>query len=102
MKRAWGDPPVLAAWTAATSSMDAHCCWPYVRCNSAGRVTVLALTNINITGHVPDVVGGLSDLAHLDISGNNITGTFPTALYRCGSLRHLMLSWNHISGELSW
>ncbi|CAL5008405.1 unnamed protein product [Urochloa decumbens] len=51
IKRAWGDPPALAAWSvAAASSAGAHCRWPYVRCDSAGRVTELALTNANISG----------------------------------------------------
>jgi hypothetical protein len=57
MKRTWGDPSVLAAWSA-NSATGAHCRWPYVGCDSAGNVTNLALAGINVTGHVPDAVGG--------------------------------------------
>jgi hypothetical protein len=33
IKHAWGDPPVLAAWSAtAASAAGAHCHWPYVDC----------------------------------------------------------------------
>jgi hypothetical protein len=71
-----------------------------VGCDAAGRITSLTLSSINITGHVPDAIGGLSNLTHLDLSWNNIAGPFPTALYRCGSLWYLNLSWNIIGGEL--
>ncbi|CAL4996792.1 unnamed protein product [Urochloa decumbens] len=100
IKRVWGDPPKLAAWSAATSTGGAHCRWPYIGCDSTGRVTSLALAGINVTGPIPDAIGGLSSLARLDVSYNRITGAFPTALYRCRSLRYLNLFWNHIGGEL--
>jgi hypothetical protein len=100
IKRAWGDPPVLAAWSAAPSATGAHCRWPYVGCDLAGQVRRLTLASINVTGPIPDAVGGLSALAHLDLSGNSIIGMFQTALYRCGSLRYLNLSYNNIGGEL--
>ncbi|CAO2187006.1 unnamed protein product [Urochloa humidicola] len=100
IKRAWGDPPKLAAWSAAASVAGAHCRWPYVGCGSAGRVTSLALAGINVTGPVPDAIGGLSSLTHLDASDNLIAGVFPVALYHCHSLQYLSLAWNHIGGEL--
>ena len=99
MKRAWGDPPVLAAWSA--SAAGAPCSWPNVACDSAaGRVTKLYLDNLNITGPIVDAVGGLSSLEHLHLSNNNISGVLPTALYRCRSLRLLDLSINNIGGKL--
>ncbi|CAD6266165.1 unnamed protein product [Miscanthus lutarioriparius] len=100
MKRAWGDPPVLSAWSAATSATGAHCRWPYVRCDSVGRVTSLALTSISITGPLPDAIGGLSSLTGLDLFNNSIIGAFPKALYRCTSLRYLNLSENFLAGVL--
>ncbi|CAO2189734.1 unnamed protein product [Urochloa humidicola] len=101
IKRTWGDPPALAAWGANASTAGAHCRWPYIGCDSTGRVTKLALANANITGAIPDAVGGLSSLTHLDVSNNSITaGVFPTALYHCRSLRYINLSGNNIGGEL--
>lgn len=96
MRRAWGDPSALAAWNGA----GAHCAWPYVTCDAAGRVTNLSLANTDVTGAVPDAIGSLSSLTHLDISNNYIKGSFPTTLYSCTSLRYLNLSQNYLAGEL--
>ncbi|KAF8701327.1 hypothetical protein HU200_033656 [Digitaria exilis] len=73
------------------SAAGAHCRWPYVRCNSAGRVMGLTIVNTNVTGPIPNAVGNLSSLVHLDLSNNIITGT---------SLQYLDLSNNAIGGEL--
>ncbi|KQK09670.1 receptor-like protein kinase 5 [Brachypodium distachyon] len=98
IKDAWNKPPALAAWSGSGD----HCTWPYVTCDaSSGRVTNLSLANTDITGPVPDAIGGLSSLAHLDLYNNSISGAFPTSvLYRCASLRHLDLSQNYLAGEL--
>uniref|UniRef100_A0A0D9V5H3 non-specific serine/threonine protein kinase n=1 Tax=Leersia perrieri TaxID=77586 RepID=A0A0D9V5H3_9ORYZ len=98
IKRAWGDPPVLAAWNGSAAA--AHCYWQYVTCDGAGRVTNLSLANTNVTGPVPDAVGELTSLVHLDLSNNNINGSFPTSVYRCASLLYLNLSKNYFEGEL--
>jgi kinase len=98
IKRAWGDPPVLAGWNASAAS--AHCTWPYVACDTAGSVTGLALADANVSGPFPDAVGGLAGLTRLDVSNNNITGAFPTTLYRCASLLYIDLSDNYFGGEL--
>ncbi|XP_048549052.1 receptor-like protein kinase 5 [Triticum urartu] len=104
IKRAWSDPPVLAAWS--TSGSGDHCAWPYVTCDtSSGRVTSLSLANINITAPFPDAIGGLYGLTSLNLSNNNITGAFPTSVYRCASLRHLDLRnlaiyANNLTGEV--
>ncbi|XP_066307148.1 receptor-like protein kinase HSL1 [Miscanthus floridulus] len=98
IKRAWGDPPVLAGWNA--SAAGAHCAWPYVGCDTAGRVTNLTLADANVSGPFPDAVGGLTRLTHLDVSNNSITDVFPTTLYRCASLRYIDLSENYFRGDL--
>ncbi|XP_062206816.1 receptor-like protein kinase HSL1 [Phragmites australis] len=98
IKRAWGDPPVLAAWNA--SAAGAHCAWPYVGCDTAGRVTNLSLPSANVAGPFPDAVGRLSSLTYLSVYNNSISGAFPTSLYRCASLQYLDLSQNHLVGKL--
>ncbi|KAJ1267334.1 hypothetical protein BS78_07G047700 [Paspalum vaginatum] len=100
IKRAWGDPPQLAAWSTTGSAAGEHCHWPYVACDSAGRVTRLSLSDSNLTGPLPDAIGSLLSLIRLELWNNSITGAFPTALYRCSSLRVLYLSYNQIGGEL--
>uniref|UniRef100_A0A0E0JII1 non-specific serine/threonine protein kinase n=1 Tax=Oryza punctata TaxID=4537 RepID=A0A0E0JII1_ORYPU len=99
IKRAWGDPAVLAGWND-TAAPAAHCSWPYVTCDTAGRVTNLSLANTNVSGPVSDAVGGLSSLAHLNLYNNSISGGFPTSVYRCASLSYLNLSDNYLGGEL--
>ena len=101
IKRAWGDPPVLAGWEWDASSPGAHhCAWPHVGCDAAGRVASLTLANADVAGPFPDAVGGLAGLTHLDVSNNSITGAFPAALYRCSALQYLDLSQNYLGGEL--
>ncbi|CAO2197675.1 unnamed protein product [Urochloa humidicola] len=96
IKRAWGDPPVLAGWNGA----GALCTWPFVGCDAAGRVANLTLAKAAIAGPFPDAVGNLSGLTYLDVTNNSITGAFPTTLYRCASLQYLSLSMNRFGGAL--
>ncbi|XP_039812629.1 receptor-like protein kinase HSL1 [Panicum virgatum] len=98
IKRAWGDPPVLAGWNATAAG--ALCSWPFVGCDAAGRVANLTLANTYVAGPFSDAVGNLSALTHLDASNNSISGGFPTALYRCASLQYLNLSQNYLGGVL--
>ncbi|RCV27292.1 hypothetical protein SETIT_5G313400v2 [Setaria italica] len=98
IKRAWGDPPVLAGWNATAAA--ALCSWPHVGCDASGRVVNLTLANANVAGAFPDAVGNLSGLTYLDVSNNSIRSVFPSALYRCASLQYLNLSQNYFGGVL--
>jgi hypothetical protein len=42
--------PEVETWSAAALAAGAHCGWPFVGCDSVGRVTKLAIVNTNITG----------------------------------------------------
>lgn len=96
IKSAWGDPPALSGWNASA----AHCEWPNVGCDAAGRVANLTLGSAGLAGPIPDAVGDLVNLTYIDFSNNTISGAFPTALYRCASLQHLDLNHNNLTGEL--
>ncbi|VAH21365.1 unnamed protein product [Triticum turgidum subsp. durum] len=98
IKRAWGDPAELATWSAATGSPCAG--WAHVSCDGAGRVTSLALSNVTVSGPVPDAIGRLASLATLDLSNTSVSGGFPKSLYNCTGLTHLDLSMNTLSGDL--
>ncbi|KAJ1285338.1 hypothetical protein BS78_03G271900 [Paspalum vaginatum] len=98
IKSAWGDPPVLAGWNASASA--AHCNWPHVGCDAAGRIANLTISGAGLTGPFPDAVGDLTNLTYLDLDNNRISGAFPTALYRCASLQYLDLASNNLTGEL--
>ncbi|WVZ54935.1 hypothetical protein U9M48_005668 [Paspalum notatum var. saurae] len=98
IKSSWGDPPALAGWNA--SAAGAHCDWPYVWCDTEGRVVSLTLIGAGVAGPFLDAIGDLSALTSLDLSNNNISGAFPTALYRRASIEYLGLSHNNLTGEL--
>ena len=98
VKRAWGDPPELASWSAATGSPCTG--WAHVSCDGAGRVTSLALSNVTVSGPVPDAIGRLTGLATLDLSNTSVSGGFPESLYNCTGLTHLDLSMNKLAGNL--
>ncbi|CAO2187007.1 unnamed protein product [Urochloa humidicola] len=105
MKRAWGDPPALAAWSAAAaSSAGEHCRWPYVDCDSTGQVTSLVLIGINnVTGPVPDAVSSLSCLTHLDGSTSPTTTSAARFQWRSSAAARSCtstFSHNYIGGEL--
>ncbi|KAL6845139.1 hypothetical protein ACP4OV_024634 [Aristida adscensionis] len=100
IKSAWGDPPALAAWTSAASA-GAHCSWPHVRCDGAGRVANLSLPGAGVAGPLSDAIGGLSALTYLDVSNNRLTGAVPAALGDLTGLQTLWLANNTFdAGEL--
>ncbi|KAL6616047.1 hypothetical protein ACP70R_038317 [Stipagrostis hirtigluma subsp. patula] len=92
IKRAWGDPPVLAAWNASAAA--ALCAWPYVACDGAGRVTSLTLQGANLAGPLPGDISGLSGLTYLDVSSNRLTGAIPAELGLLTGLQTLWLANN--------
>ncbi len=54
--------------------------WFGVDTDSIGRVTALNLAENGLSGTLPDSLGGLSALRHLDISGNELEGRLPRSL----------------------
>ncbi|XP_062004695.1 probable LRR receptor-like serine/threonine-protein kinase At3g47570 [Rosa rugosa] len=60
----------------------------------------LTMSNNNLTGSLPSEVGGLVNLAELDISGNKLSGEIPETLGSCISLGRLILEGNEFSGHI--
>ena len=55
--------------------------WHGVTTNDGGSVTAISLPDNELAGALPDELGGLSNLASLDITGNEgLTGCIPAAL----------------------
>ncbi|MYG80785.1 MAG: hypothetical protein F4187_02960 [Gemmatimonadetes bacterium] len=54
--------------------------WFGVETDSIGRVAALNLAENGLTGTLPDSLGGLYALRHLDISGNELKGRLPRSL----------------------
>ena len=60
-------------------STSLPCEWPGVGCDG-GRVTSLLLPENNLSGPLPEAIGGLANLDVLDLSGNNLEGALPPSI----------------------
>ncbi|KQK15418.1 probable LRR receptor-like serine/threonine-protein kinase At1g74360 [Brachypodium distachyon] len=86
------------AWPETATS---PCNWAGVRCDAAGRVASLNLSNSAISGPAFGNFSRLPALVSLDLSDNSITGFLPADdLNQCRGLTHLNLSHNLITGPL--
>jgi hypothetical protein len=71
--------------------------------NGSSQILALDLSHNNLTGRIPEWIGGLSNLIFLLLSYNNLEGEIPIQLSRLDQLTLIDLSHNHLSGNiLSW
>ncbi|KAF7043711.1 hypothetical protein CFC21_053035 [Triticum aestivum] len=85
----------LQTWTNATSPCQFH----GIQC-SAGSVTEISLSSMNLSGTISPSIAALSGLERLDLDTNSLSGAVPSELISCTQLRFLNLSWNTLTGEL--
>ncbi len=76
------------------------CAWHGVSCTSDGYVSGLGLWNNHLTGSLPEAIGNLSQLRHLNVWGNSLTGAIPTSLGNLSGLISLDLDLNQLSGPI--
>ncbi|XP_068654344.1 probable LRR receptor-like serine/threonine-protein kinase At4g37250 [Aristolochia californica] len=94
---------VLDSWNYADES---PCGWKGVACTAipeelyASRVVAVVLPQSQILGSLPQDLGLVQHLRHLDLSGNFLNGTLPSQLFNVSQLKILALANNEISGEL--
>lgn len=90
-----------AGWTQRTNWMlsDNPCEWYGVTCQQ-GHVTILALSNNNLSGSIPAEIGELRWLQVLDLAENNLSGSLPIELSNLSLLRWLYLNDNPLTGTL--
>ncbi|KAK2413602.1 putative leucine-rich repeat receptor protein kinase [Trifolium repens] len=60
----------------------------------------LVIKSIGLWGTIPEEIGLLSKLIHLDLSGNSFSGEVPLSLENLTKLTHLDLSHNQLFGEI--
>ena len=64
------------------------------------ELTHLGLKNNNLTGEIPESIGNLTKLSQLSIATNNLSGSIPDTIGNLKSLTHLALSSNEFSGSI--
>ncbi len=105
------DRPLLAAlynalngpdWNTQTNWLSSEPLdyWHGVTIGDDHRVSALNLSNNNLSGALPPVLGQLSGLQGLALNGNSLTGSVPPELGMLTALTHLYLYENQLSGEI--
>ncbi|OMP09447.1 hypothetical protein COLO4_05465 [Corchorus olitorius] len=86
------------------SSNSSVCNWVGVSCNSRhGRVSILDLSEMGLSGSISPYLGNLSFLVSLNLRGNNFHGSLPQELAKLRRLQLIDLSFNAFNGEIpSW
>lgn len=74
--------------------------WHGVQTDPEGRVTGISLTDNNLTGRLPPVIGQLQHLVGLRLFGNRISGSIPPELGNLSKLRSLYLDGCLIHGSI--
>ncbi|PQP92833.1 receptor-like protein 12 [Prunus yedoensis var. nudiflora] len=104
-------PPILSTLSYINSSKSLVSVWlPFNRLNTSSiflwlsnyntSLVDLVLSYTTLAGSIPDVLGNMSSLAHIDLSSNHLEGWDPHSFARLCSLQSLDLSSNILSGQL--
>ena len=66
-----------------------------------GKMQVLQLSAVNMSGHLPKWIGEMSELTILDLSFNKLSGEIPLGIGSLSNLTRLFLHNNLLNGSLS-
>ncbi|KAL2641958.1 hypothetical protein R1flu_009545 [Riccia fluitans] len=89
--------------SGALSSWDgngSYCGWLGIQCDASFRVISINLNATGLSGSISSVIGNLTFLDTLDLTGNQLSGTIPPEISYLPFLNHLLLSQNNLSGEI--
>ncbi|KAJ6957931.1 hypothetical protein NC653_039790 [Populus alba x Populus x berolinensis] len=64
------------------------------------KLKMLWISGANLIGEIPQMIGEMVALEHLDLSSNKLTGNIPGSLFMVMNLRVLFLHTNKLSGEI--
>ncbi|KAI3746855.1 hypothetical protein L6452_09297 [Arctium lappa] len=116
-------PPSFSNWKLETATNN-PCNWTYVTCNSLGFVSEiniqsvplqlpsptnlssfpclkrLVISDANITGALPDDIGGCRELVSIDLSSNSLMGSIPASIGALENLQDLILNSNQLTGDI--
>ena len=65
-----------------------------------GRFTKIKLSNMGLSGAIPESIGDLTELTHLGLKNNNLTGEIPENIGNLTNLTQLNLAGNTLSGSI--
>ncbi|XP_022727892.1 receptor-like protein 12 [Durio zibethinus] len=68
--------------------------------NRSSLVEVLMLANTSFSGELPESIGNLNFLSHLDIRTCNFSGQLPSSIGELTKLKHMDIYVNHFSGPI--
>ena len=74
--------------------------WEDVATDGNGRVTVLWLSENELSGEIPPELGNLVNLIYLRLDGNQLSGEIPPELGNLANLTTLGFHENQLSGEI--
>ena len=97
----WTDNTGWYDGTAATSCdpCNEDLPWRGVSCSS-GRVHQFDLSSNGLSGVLPELIGGLTELEELRISNNNLIGSIPSSIGQLMKLRAFYGEGNQLNGEI--
>ncbi|CAL9152826.1 unnamed protein product, partial [Musa hybrid cultivar] len=86
----------LSSWGGG----DDYCQWRGVSCDGPGRVTVLDLSELGLSGSISPAIGNLTNLQFLNLSHNHLQGKLPPEFSNLVYLESLLLGSNRLTGEI--
>ncbi|KAJ3095616.1 hypothetical protein HDU97_006763 [Phlyctochytrium planicorne] len=93
-----GQPGVVPS--VSSFKFDQYCCDGVYSVCRGGRIVQLNLANTGLAGTFPDLTG-LDALSVLDISNNDVTGPIHASVWSLSNLERLWINDNKLSGSLS-
>jgi hypothetical protein len=79
--------------------LTSFCTWKGIHCDSQWKFQELKLTHLSLKGTLPTELGLIPSLPVLNLSGNQLHGTIPAALL--SNIQHLDLSGNQFT-SIAW
>jgi hypothetical protein len=87
----------LRSLTTSGNKFDSQ---PLMDLSHLSSLQDLSMKNNNITGRIPDWIGGLSGLQLLDLDANQLSGSIPSWIGLLTGLNHLLLNRNQLTGAI--
>mmetsp|Transcript_15613 Transcript_15613/g.23410 ORF Transcript_15613/g.23410 Transcript_15613/m.23410 type:complete len:285 (+) Transcript_15613:2-856(+) len=99
-KRALGDLADALHYPWNWGLSEPNCDWLGVICNDYGHVVNLALSRGQLSGSIPESIGGLYKLESFGIGVNNIQGPLPSSLANITTLQFLLMDLNPLDATI--